>query len=100
MNGGYIMVDCGGCNLLALSKQTITGIYDRVKAAYESGKPIYAVNCVYGTGVKLTPIPVFMIKQGTSFCGSSSILQMWVGDDDGVTIENLITAKTTKGETK
>ena len=100
MNGGHIMVDCGGCNLLAQSKQTISGIYDRVTTAYNSGKPIYAVNCVYGTGVKLTPIPVFMIKQGTSYCGSSSILQMWVDEDDGVRIVSLLTAKATKGETK
>lgn len=90
MNGGYIMVDCGGCNLLADSAQTISGLYEKVKYAYESGKPIYAVNCVYGTGVPLTPIPVFMIKQGTSYCASSSILQVWVNENDGVNIVSLL----------
>ena len=92
-NGGYIMVDCSGVNMLADSTQTIAGLYDKVKAAYESGKPILAINCEYGSGVHLTPIPVFMIKQGTAFCGSSSILQMWVDEDNTVRIVNLITVE-------
>ena len=91
MNGGYIMVDCKGMNLLAESTQTISGLHAKFKEAMESGKPILACNCVYGTGVKLSPIPVFMIKESTYYIGSASILQIRVEEDDSVTIVNLIT---------
>ena len=39
-NGGYIMVDCTGLDLNTDSKQTITGIFNKVDTAFKSGKPI------------------------------------------------------------
>lgn len=92
MNGGYIMVDCKGMNLLAESSQTISGLHAKCKEAMESGKPILACNCVYGTGVKLSPIPVFMIKESDYYIASASILQVTVHTDDSVTITNLTNA--------
>lgn len=91
MNGGYIMIDCKGMNLLAESSQTITGLHAKFAEALASGKPILACNCVYGTGVKSSPIPVFMIKESTSYVATTSILQITVGADDSVTITNLTT---------
>lgn len=60
MKGGYIMVDCKGLDLTGGSTpQTITGIWDDAKKALASGKPIVAHNCVYGTGIKVSPVNCF-----------------------------------------
>lgn len=90
MNGGYINVDCAGLNLLAQSSQTITGLYAKCKAAVGLNKPIYAVNCVYGSGVPMSPIAVMAIEEDTTFIFTASILQVRVAADDTVTIVPLI----------
>lgn len=46
MNGGYAMVDFSGCDLGNLG--TVTGIYEKVKAAIESGKPLVLHGMVNG----------------------------------------------------
>lgn len=85
------MIDCGGLNLLASEPQTITGLYAKVKKAHELNKPIYAVNCVYGSGVKMSPIQIFTINESGTMIGTASILQVRVTSNDSVTITNLIT---------
>ena len=90
MNGGYVMVDCKGMNLLAESTQTISGLFSACTQAIKSGKPILANNCVYGENVPLTPIPVFAIEQGGEYCLSSSILQVWVNTSDSVRVVSLL----------
>lgn len=89
MNGGYIMVDCKGMNLLAESSQTISGLYAKCEEAMESGKPILMCNCVYGTGVKLSPVSAFMIKESDTYTATVSIFQIAVSANDSVTITNL-----------
>ena len=91
MNGGYILVNCKGLNLLAQSSQTINGLYKECVAAMNSGKPVIAANCVYGAGVPMSPVPVMCIIEGDYVVFTSSILQVWVKNDDTVTIESLIT---------
>lgn len=88
--GGYALIDCKKLNLLADDKQTISGLYAAVKAAYENDKMTVAVNCEYGEGVKMTPIPVFMILEAGVFILTASILQVRVDEEDGVTITSLI----------
>lgn len=100
VNGGFAYIDCGGMNLLADSSQTITGLYNKVKAAYEGQKIIVATNCVYGTGVPMTPIPVFAIKESGNFICTASILQITVESDDSVTITPLVSGSAKKGGTK
>lgn len=90
MVGGYAMVDCGGANLLADSSQTITGLYDQCKKAVDSGKPILAYNCNYGTGVPMTPIPVFAILESGNYIFTASILQITVTSADALTVASLI----------
>lgn len=98
-NGGYIMVDCGGVNLLGghSTAQTIANLYKNAKAAIESGKPIIANNCEYGEGVKMTPIPVFAIIESDVLILTASILQIRIAANSttptsgDVTIYNLIT---------
>lgn len=87
---GYVVVDCTGINLLAQSKTTVTGIYAKCQAAFDSGKPVFACNCVYGTGVPMSPIQVFGIKESGNYIFTASILQLTIEDDDGVTIASLI----------
>ena len=90
MNGGYFLIDGTGLNLLADSSQTITGIYKNTKAAIDSGKPIWVCGMEYGSGVPLTPVPIFCIEQGGEICGSSSILQVWIAQNDSVRVVSLL----------
>lgn len=91
IKGGYTMVDCKGMNLLAQSTQTISGLFADVDSAFKTGKPIQAYNCVYGTGVALTPINVFAIKEAGNYKLTASILQITVTPDNEVTVLNLVT---------
>ena len=84
------MVDCGGANLLAQSPQTISGLYAKCKTAMESGKPVLAYNCQYGSGVPMSPIPVFGILEDGVYIFTASILQVRVANTDAVTIVSLL----------
>ena len=97
---GYILVDCTGINLLAGEKQTVTGIFSKSTEAYESDKPIWAINLQYGEGVKMTPVPVMAIKEGGKYCFSASILQIWIDEDDGIEVVNLAPANQAKKSSK
>ena len=66
------------------------GIYEKVKAAYETGKPMIASNCEYGEGVPMTPIPVMSIIEAGVYIMTASILQVRVDNEDGVTIVSLL----------
>ena len=88
---GYVVVDCTGINLLAGEKKTVSGIYAKVKEAFETGKPMFACNCEYGTGVPMTPIPVMAIIEAGVYIMTASILQVRVDENDGVWIVNLLT---------
>ena len=97
-NGGYILVDCTGVDLLSQSSVTVTGLYAKSKKAMDSGKPIIAINCEYGEGVPMSPIPVMGIIEAGTYIFTSSILQIRVASNDSVTIVPLINAgaKSTK----
>ena len=93
---GYVGVDCTGINLLAGEKQTVSGIFAKSKDAIETGKPIYAVNLQYGSGVPMTPVSVMAIAEGGKYCFTASVLQIWVDEEDGVEVVNLAPANTRK----
>lgn len=91
MNGGYFMIDCKGMDLLVQSGQTIAGLYDDVSAGLNSGKPIFAYNCMWGTD-KMSPVPVMVNPDPDTdeqFVITSSVLQIRVSDDDAVTVSVL-----------
>lgn len=93
MNGGYVMVNCEKLNLLSQTAQTISGLYAKCKAAQETGKPIFANNLEYGENVPLSPVHVFAKTDGSEneyIVLTASILQVWVKNDDTVTIASLI----------
>lgn len=91
MNGGYIMVNCEGLDLLKGSTpQTVTGLYAACQTAMKTGKLICAYNCTWGV-LPVTPIPVFLIQINESqVIGTASTLQIIVGNNDTVTINNMV----------
>lgn len=87
--GGYILVDCGGLNLLAESSQTISGFYKQCKEALATKKPIFAVNCKWGD-ISISPFSVLGIQlEEDTITFTSATLQVVVDDDNEVTINNL-----------
>lgn len=94
MIGGYILVDCGGLELTSQTKQTIDGIYERVKIAYDTGKPVYATNVLFDEK-PMTPVAVMVNPlpgdEDILVC-TASTLQIRVDEDDGVTIVNMLAA--------
>ena len=95
-NGGYTMVDCTGIDLNTSTKQTITGIFNRVDTAFKTGKPVYAVNATFNisaTGNTASPINVMVNSdQNGGYVATASTLQLWIDSDDGVTVVNLAPA--------
>lgn len=92
MNGGYIMIDCKGLDLTKGSTpQTINGIFDRVKEAEKTGKPIFACNCNWSTNGIMSPINIFTMDSSASLviC-TASTLQINVNSDDSITITNMV----------
>ena len=91
MNGGYIMVDCTGLDLIKGSTpQTINGIYNATKRAMPINKPIYAINCIWGDVGSVTPIQCMVIDFGDYLICTASTLQIIISPDDTVTINNLV----------
>ena len=56
MNGGYCMIDCTGVNLGNLGE--VDGLYNKVKDAIKTEKPIVLCNIVNGAQA-FTPIIAF-----------------------------------------
>lgn len=56
MNGGYSMVNCTGVDLGDLG--TVPGLYDQIKAAISTKKPIMLYGLVNGLQ-EFTPVPAF-----------------------------------------
>lgn len=98
VKGGYSLIDCKGLNLLGGSTpQTIAGLWDVSKRTLELNKPVYACNCIYGTGHPMTPVAVMgQLESDDTIVFTSSILQIWIKDDNTVTVESLVTTNRTK----
>lgn len=92
MNGGYIMIDCAGLDLTKGStEQTITGLYNRVKNAMKTNKPIYCINAVFGNYGKSSPILCIVYELNTSTITlSASTFAIVVTENDVVTIQNFV----------
>lgn len=93
MNGGYILVDCKKLDLtLGSTPQTIDGLYESLERAMSTGKEIIATNCIWGDGLDVTPISILACTpagEGT-IVATACTLQVWVTDEDSVTIVNLV----------
>lgn len=102
-NGGYVLVDCTGIDLNTSTKQTVTGIFNRVVTAFKTGKPVYCVGATFnisGTGNITTPISVMINSdENGGYVATASTLQLWIDKNDGIQIVNLAPAnnKSKKG---
>ena len=89
MKGGYILVDATGLNLNSSSKQTVTGLYGRAKAAMATGKPCFVINCNM-SGMPCTPVSVVAWDEGdTGIIATGHVLRVLI-EEDGVTVTNLV----------
>ena len=99
-NGGYTMVDCTGIDLNTSTKQTVSGIFNRVDTAFKTGKPIYCVGATFnisGTGNITSPIMVMINSdENGGYVATASTLQVQIDKDDGIQIVNLAPANNTK----
>ncbi|MBO7431369.1 MAG: hypothetical protein J6U02_00535 [Elusimicrobia bacterium] len=93
MNGGYVNIDASGLDVHETEKQTINGIYKKILDAKKADKPIFVYNAVFGDYGKMSPIGVFcnFASDGKTIICTSSTLQIIVDENDGVTINNMIT---------
>ena len=96
------MIDCSGIELTTATKQTITGLYAQVTKALNSNKPVFAYGLKFGTN-PCTPAPIMINDDpnGDEIVCTSSVLQLFVGADDGVRVVNMAPAgeaKTTKSK--
>ena len=84
LKGGYVMVDCQGLDLGDLG--AITGLYDKVKRAITTNKPIILNNVVNGTQ-KFTPIVAFGgVESSTSVFLSFVPVTIHINSSDVVSI--------------
>ena len=100
--GGYSQIDCSGIDLITAEKQTIAGIYSQVKKAAAANKTVLACNLVFSQK-PCTPVSVMINADPagtTTYVCTAATLQLWVDENDGVTVVNMApsnrTAKTTK----
>lgn len=92
MNGGYVNIDASGLDVHETEKQTINGIYKKTLDAKKADKPIFVYNAVFGDYGKMSPIGVFcnFASNGKTIICTSSTLQIIIDENDGVTINNLV----------
>lgn len=88
MESGYIMIDCKGFDLLSESAVTIDGLFDRLTEAMKTGKVVIAHNLEWD-GEKTSPCPVFVTKPDARYCCTAATLQIWVTNEDSVSVVNL-----------
>ena len=90
INSGYILLDGGGIDLSSADSQLITGSWDRITTAMETGKPIWAFNTKYGTGKPLSPVPVFAwYLSSTSIVIVGATLHIIVTNDDYCVVQDV-----------
>ena len=91
MKGGYYNIDCTGLDLIKGStKQTITGIRERVAKAHTMGKPVFCVNANWN-GSPMSPVAVMVTKVGDDYICTASTLQIVVEKNgDKVHIVNML----------
>ena len=88
MEFGYIMIDCGGLDLMSETSQTITGLYAQLTEARATDKMIVACNMVWRDSGEVPPIPVILTAPNAStYVCATSTFQIHVTSADVVTIE-------------
>lgn len=87
MTTGYFLVDCTGIDLTSAVEVTVAGIWNKAVKALAQNKPIIAHNCVYGTGVKVSPVTCFgWYISSTEIVIVGATLHIHIKNTDKVTI--------------
>lgn len=87
MKGGYILLDCENLDLTAAEAVTKTGFWNKAVKAIAAGKPMVAYNCVYGTGVPVSPVTCFgWYISSSKIVIVGATLHIEITDQDAVTI--------------
>lgn len=88
MNGGYFLIDCTGLDLN--SPGTVSGIYDNMLKAYDSGK-LVLLGGIKNSTAAYTPVPVFLY---TALVSTDTVVKFTIGsqgytvaDNDSVTAD-------------
>lgn len=91
MKSGYVMIDCGGLDLTGGSTpQTLDGLYDRCLEAIGTGKLALAENCINGTGIPISPLPVAIYEAtSTKVAMLVGTLLIEITNADSVTVTDL-----------
>lgn len=84
MNGGYAMINCKGLDLGNLG--TVTGLYNQVKNAVATNKPIVLNNVVNSTQ-EFTPITAYGgVESSTSVFLSFFPITLHISNEDVVSM--------------
>ena len=84
MVGGYAMIDCTGLDLNSLG--TVTGLYDQVKNAVKTNKPLVLCGIVNNTQ-KFTPMVAYGgVESSTSVFLSFFPVTLHISNQDVVTM--------------
>lgn len=90
MNGGYVMIDCTGLDLIkGQTPQTIPGMFNLVKNAMKTNKPLYCVNANWDNSY-CSPIQVFAIEFDGYIIVTASTLQVNITEEDVITITSMV----------
>lgn len=99
---GYIFVDVAGLDLTADTSEaaiTKTGLFASLSEAFDTHKPIYITDAVYGNKGACTPIQAYANK-GTAITLTVSHYEVNITSADAVTITDLIPAETEPTKTR
>lgn len=88
MNGGYVMVDATGIDLLAESSKTVAGIYNKFLNALKAGKPIIAYGIAYSTAVS-SPIAVNVKPGENSVTVLTGVYSVAISNANAVVVTDL-----------
>lgn len=90
MNGGYIMLDCTGLDLIkGQTPQVIPGMFNLTKEAMKTNKPMFCVNANWD-GKYCSPIQVFAIEFDGYIIVTASTLQVTITEEDSITITSMV----------
>ena len=82
VKSGYVMVDCTGFDFSNVTK--IDGIYEKMLAAYNTGKFVLCENMVNGTS-KFSPIPAFLAIANNKIVLTVMNIAYNIASDDTIT---------------
>lgn len=88
MNGGYVMVDATGIDLLAESSKTVAGIYNKFLKALQANKPIIAYGISYSTAVS-SPIAVNVKAGENSVTVLTGVYSVAISNANAVVVTDL-----------